>query len=220
MSTPTPPTLESFAQQLYDSMESMQWAEADLSVGFALAYFCGSIGTMFQILENYGRDETDENGKDAPGWSQLVDIERTPDEALPWFGQFTGARFPPGLTADQQRAYIVNAPQWRRGTLRSFQDVASIYLTGNQTLIIKERYDPANPTVDSPGHLTIYTYAPETPNPTAVQNALMSVKPAGIILHYQSLTGQLYSTVKANYATYTAVKTKYATYDDMRQAPP
>ena len=212
------PTLETFGQQLYDSMESMQYAEPD--VGYHLATYCGGIGVMFQILEDYGRDEIDEAGKDAPGWSQLVDINRCPPEALPWLGQFTGARFPPGLTEDQQRQWVIDAPQWQRGTLSSYQSVAQPYLTGNQTLIIYERYDPANPTVDSPYDITIYTYAPETTDSVALEAALQANTPAGITLHYAALTGQTYQNVKTHNATYTIVRSTYATYDIMRQAPP
>ena len=218
MTTPVAPTLDSFAQQLYDSIAPLAFAEQQ--VDYHLAQYCATIGTMFQVLDDYGRDELDTNGKDAPGWSQTVDILRCPDELLPWLAQFTGARFPPGLTADQQRAWIINAPQWRRGTVRSFHDMASIYLTGNKTLIMYERSNPAAPGVDAPWHLTIWTYSAETPNPTAVLNAFLSVKPAGIVLHYSALTGQQYSALRTNNATYAVVRSKYATYDILRQVPP
>jgi hypothetical protein len=73
--------------------------------------------------------------------------------------------------------------------------------------------------VDSPYDLQIVTQVSQTPNPTAVQNAILTQKPAGIVLHYSTINGQDYITLKANYATYTAANTRYSNYSDMLLLP-
>lgn len=39
----------------------------------------------------------------APGWSQLIDIERCPDYALPWLAQFVGSSIPSNSTMNRQQ---------------------------------------------------------------------------------------------------------------------
>ena len=54
----------------------------------------------------------------APGWSQILDVDRCPDYALPWLGQFLGAAIPldSGLTRQQMVQKIKQRSSFNRAT--------------------------------------------------------------------------------------------------------
>ena len=161
------PTLESFAQDLYDRIAPLTFA--DPTYDYPVAKLVNAFGEMFQLVEDYGRDDP-ETG--APGWAVVLDITKCPDEAIPWLGQFVGVRLPTGLTPAQQRAYVADAPGWDRGTVATIMASAQPFLTGNKSVTIRERFDQANPNVDSPGYYQVTTRGAETPNAPLVLDAL------------------------------------------------
>ena len=69
---------------------------------------------MFQDVEDLVRDSPAGD----PGWSELLDLDRCPPEALDWLGQFVGIRIPAGLNDLQSRAWISSTDGFRRGTRR------------------------------------------------------------------------------------------------------
>jgi hypothetical protein len=207
------PTLDSFAQDLYESIEPLAYADADNN--YALAEYCVAIGEMFQIVEDLGRDQIIDDVQ-YPGWSVIMDIDRAPTDALGWLAQFVGVRTRTGLNDKDQRDRIKSTAGWSRGTVSALQGAISTYLTGTKTFVFRERYDRDNPTIDAPYYLDIVTYTAETPNPAAALQALMAQKPAGIILRYVVLGGQDYAAIKSHYVTYTAVKNAYASYEEMK----
>lgn len=208
------PGLSSFAQRLYDGLEPLQFDEP--AQAYDLANYCAALGAMFQIVEDYSRDQVDANGKILDGWSQLLDITRAPVEVLPWLGQFVGVAVTTGLTEAQQRAQIQGVGGFNRGTLASMVSAAQAFLTGTKTVIVRER-DPAASASNPAYGLTVITRTSETPDSSLVLAALLSQKPAGIVLVYSTLAGQdytlaladspLYSNMFANYATYQGVLT-------------
>lgn len=207
------PTLDSFAQDLYESIEPLAYADADNN--YSLAEYCVAIGEMFQIVEDLGRDQIIDDVQ-YPGWSVIMDIDRAPTDALGWLAQFVGVRTRTGLNDKDQRDRIKSTAGWSRGTVSALQGAVSTYLTGTKTFVFRERYDRDNPTVDAPYYLDIVTYTAETPNPAAALQALMAQKPAGIILRYVVLGGQDYASIKSHYVTYTAVKNAYDSYEEMK----
>jgi hypothetical protein len=201
-------TPQSFAERLYIALGPL--ASQDPSVGWALLIFCNAIGQMYQLLDDWMRDVPE-----GPGWSVLMDLPRCPPEALPWLGQFTGARPPVGLSVADQRAWIAATDGWKRGTATALQEAARATLTGQQRLVFRERDgaahgDPGNPNYAY--HLTAYSYASETPDPAQTLAALTAQKPGGIVLHYSTVTMQDYQQVKTTYATYQAVQNAYRDY--------
>jgi len=152
------PSLPTYGQDLYDRVQPL--AYADPLYDWPVAHLCNAFAQMFQLLETLGRDNVVVG---APGWSIVVDPNRCPVEGLPWLGQFVGARVPYGLTEDQQRNMVKDAPGWDRGSPQAIMAAASVFLTGNKTVIMRERFNQANPNVDSPGYLQIITYKNETP---------------------------------------------------------
>lgn len=205
------PTLKSFSQALYDAMLPMQYDEPRQD--YALAKFLAAVGEGFQVTDTYGRASGN-----TPGWANMLNPNLCPVEALGWLAQFVGVTLEVGLTEAQQRARIKAADGWSRGTVAAMRAAVAGHLTGTQSFAFRERYDYANAGVDSPYNMEVVTFASETPDPAAALAALLSQKPAGIVLHYVVNAGQDYLTVRTNNATYTALRTKYATYNVMKLA--
>lgn len=114
------------------------WAADEDASGQWMAWLSG-IGQMLQRVDNLCRDGYDTNGNRASGWSQLLDIERCPTEALPWLGQLLGVRFTQALRDDQQRYLIENAPGFARGTPAAIIAAVNAYLLPGFTCTIIER---------------------------------------------------------------------------------
>jgi hypothetical protein len=191
---------ESFADRLYVSLAPL--ARLDSVNGWALLILCNAIGTMYQELDQIERDSPD-----GPGWSSLLDLNRCPDEALPWLAQFVGVRLLPDSTPAAQRARILATDGWKRGTPAALAAAAAATLTGSQTVTLRER-DAGDPYA-----LRVQTLTAETPDPSATVNAILSQKPAGLTLTFQTLVGQDYLSLEADHASYAALASDYQTYN-------
>jgi len=205
------PTLQSFAQALYDSLTPMQFAEVEHD--YALAKYVASVGTGFQINEDLGRDQGT-----IPGWASVMSAELCPSYALGWLAQFVGVRIDSNLSDADQRDRIKHAGGWSRGTVAAMRGAIDPYLTGTKNFAFRERFDYNNPNVDSPYNIEVVTQTAQTPNPTAAQAALIAAKPAGLVLHYVTMAGQDYLSLKTTSATYQIAKDKYADYNAMKLA--
>lgn len=205
-----PPVLSSFAAALYAGMRPMAWDDANQQ--YALASICGGFGEMFQIAEDLSRDQV-VAGKTLPGWSQALDINRAPDEALPWLGQFVGVDVNIGMAAVDQRQQIRDVSGWKRGTRAALFGAPAPYLTGTKTVLFRERFPDAY-------SFEVITYTAETPNPAAVLAALLDQKPAGLVMTYNVFAGQDWQSVKNNYATWQDVKNHYITWDGVKADTP
>jgi hypothetical protein len=129
----TAPPLDSFAQELYDRLEPLQYAEAEHD--YALRKFCAALGVPFQQVEDLARDQVVEPPPGGfsqrvvhPGWSVLLDIDRVPDEALAWLGQFVGVPLNPDLDSAGNRERIKTTEGWKRGTVGSIVGAAKSVL--------------------------------------------------------------------------------------------
>lgn len=198
-----------FAGRLYDMLAPL--AEQDPTSGWSLLILCNAIGTGYQLVEDWVRDTPD-----GPGWSLLLDVDRCPPEALPWLAQLAGVRIPAGMTGDaNRRAWIKSTDGFSRGTRAALLGAARATLTGAQRLIFRERDGAAHGHPAAPDvayYLTVYSYASETPNPTATLNAILAQKPGGIVLFYSAVTMQDYQNVKTTNATYAVVKSTFRDY--------
>ena len=197
-----PPVVSQFASDLYEDLEPLAYADAEN--GYALLTLCGALGALFQPIDDLVRDSPD-----GPGWSSLLDIDRSPTDALPWLAQFVGVQLTPGLSDAQERAQIRAETGMQRGTVASIKAAAAKLLTGTQTVQLIER-------TPDPYSFTVITAADETPDPAAVEAALMAAKPAGLILNYNgSVTGQTWAQLIANYSTWAAVVAAFPTWQDV-----
>ena len=111
------------------------------------------------------------------------------------------------------RGLIRGTGGFKRGTQAAMEAAAAPYLIGQQRLDFQERQGGAY-------RLTVSSYASETPDSAAVLAALISQKPAGILLTYNVLGGQTYTDVKRKHATYQNARDTYANYLDMRSTAP
>jgi hypothetical protein len=149
-SAPSLPSLPVTMGQAPDTMElysRIGWA-ADQDASGLLLKFLAGIGNMLQAIDSISRDSYDTDYEIAPSWSTVLDINRCPTEALPWLGQFVGARFPTNLRDDQQRYMIEHVPGWSRGTPAAILAAASLFLLPGFVPTLTERDT-------SPYHLTI-----------------------------------------------------------------
>lgn len=195
----------SFAQRLLDALEPM--TANDPVTAAALETFLGSIGDeLFQLIEDYAGDTDDGQA----GWGNLLDVNLSPPEALPWLAQVVGVQLMAGLSTDDQRQQIRDLASWQRGTAASIRGAVLPYLTGTKTVIFRER-DIAAYAPEPAYGLTIITQTSETPDPTAVLNAILRQKPAGIVLNYEVLTGEDLEEVYLDFATLQTIHDDYAT---------
>jgi len=211
---PQPPDAlapDTFAERLYVMLAPL--AQSDPDLGWSLLILLNALGAMYQLIEDWVRDQPQ-----GPGWSLLLDINRCPDEALPWLAQLVGVRLLPGSTPDEQRARIAATDGFRRGSPAAMVGAAKATLTGSQTVVLRER-DGANMgypnSPESAYCLTVVTYQGQTPDQTATKNAILAQKPGGILLNYLTEVGQDWQTVHDSNASWAAVNTRYATWGDV-----
>lgn len=209
------PVVGSFAEDLYAALEPVSYA--DPTTGWPLLLFCGALGTLMQKVEDYVRDSP--NG---PGWTQLMDIDRVPREAIPYLAQYVGVQIPSsGLTEQQERDRTKGVGGWNRGTPAALIEQIKPHLTGAQRVLLRERSDPAN-SGDRPYHFTVVTYTSQTPDPAAVVAAIAdrhTGKPAGLQFTHLVLTGQEWRSIYENYATWRGVMDNFPTWRDVAENP-
>jgi hypothetical protein len=191
------------ADRLYDNFP-VYLQNADLQT------YLGAIGQMFQGMADIMEDGPNEE----PGWSAIVDVDRCPSVGLPWLAQLVGGQLPEGATDANARAYIRARPGWGRGTRATMIAAIQFYLTGNKTVVIRERDS-------SPYHFIVYTYTNETPNSALVNAVIARQKPAGLQYTYTVVAGGTYGSLNASYAaSYNAMKAAFTTYNGIRTNTP
>lgn len=199
-------TAGSAIDELYEAVEPFHRIDKD--VGYHLQKYITSIAGMLQEIEDYSRDQGP-----IPGWAEFVTVDGTPRKALPWLGQFVGVKIPANLTEAQERFLVSDKSGFRRGSPGAMRAAAQVYLTGTKTVNFYERDTSAY-------HLTVQTYASETPSQPNVLAALVSQKPAGIVMVYITTPGQTYQQLKTNHPLYSQVKSYYSNYDKVRSDAP
>lgn len=196
-----------FAADIYAEVEPLTYA--DEANGWSLLYFLDSIGvSMFDEIESYARDDGDK-----PGWSILLDLDRSPYKALPWLGQFAGVKVPSTLTDAVARQRISDKHGFTRGTPTAFISAAQATLTGTKDVLMQERYN------GSAYALWIGTRAAQTPDSAKTLAALMAEKPAAINLTYVTITGQTFNELLAD-GTFQNAFTTYATFQGLLMDAP
>lgn len=208
-----PADATAFTQRLYAELRA--YTHGDAANGYPLLTLIESFGHLAQQVDDYARD-TDEG----PGWSNLIDGTRAPADALGYLGQFVGVE-PPRLLdgetdeeyAERFRSLILAPLGFIRGTPAALRLVAQQHLTGTKQVYFYER-DGGNAY-----QLRIHTRAAETPDPDAVERALISQKPAGIVLTYSTIVGGDYDTLLGAHADYDEVEADFTDYDDIVSDP-
>lgn len=184
------PIVSEAAEQLYAELAPL--ATADEESGWQLLLFCEAVyGTLIEGTRTL-LSETDEY----PNWGLVMDVDRAPAAVLPWLAQFVGVRLTPDLTEAEQREAIRVHAGFQRGTPLAIQAAVARLLTGSKHITFEERSG------GNAYRLLIRTYEDETPDPDRVRAAILSQKPAGIVLDYEAVTGVIYSVVESTYDDY------------------
>ena len=126
-------------------------APDDDAYGFAHAYLAEALMRPFREFQ-----EAFDPPGDVPPMGTLLDPETCPAWALPWLAQFVGASIPEGATDEQARAIIANLSSFHRGTPAAMTAAAQAFLTGNKTVLFRERDGSAY-------RLEVVTYEDESP---------------------------------------------------------
>ena len=200
------PVVSETAEELYAALGP--WSEvATASEVWDLLNYCEAIvgeGRLADI-ENIIRDS-----EVGPGWSKVLSAEDAPVAWLPWLAQFVGGRVPDGLDEATQRSLVKDATGFKRGTITALVAAVQAHLTGTKHVLVNERVG-GNAWV-----LGIRTLTAETADTSAVMVAILSQKPAGIIIDYDTMAGHDYGDLAIEYDFYSEVNAAYATYYDLQ----
>lgn len=160
-------------QQAYDALGP--WARAD-ETGELLDYVRVLLSPLLDI------DDVARGSDTHDGWGNLLDVDTAPAWVLPWLSQFVGVETAAGLSEEAQRIRIKEAAGFHRGTPTAIIAAAKQYLTGSRRVELYEREGGA-------WGFRLRTYLSETPDPSAVQSAVESLKPAGLVFTYEIQSG-------------------------------
>jgi hypothetical protein len=197
----TRPIVSKTAEEIYAGL--IPWTDDDEALDWPLLKYVDSITRDLDVLNTLVRD-SDER----PGWSLALDVDAAPKEYLPYLAQFFGVSVDQDLSEADQREQIKETARFKRGTLKAILSAARPYLTGSKAVGYIERYP-------DPYHLYIATFTEQTTDPAKVLAALMSQKPAGLIIDYNVLDGLPYANLTVTGHTYGQLSIDYPTYSDM-----
>jgi hypothetical protein len=164
------PVMGSTGTALYEANEPL--AYADEENGFALAIMLNAIGLMWDSVADLS--EPDDG---TPGWSPLVDVERTPAWALPWTAQRAGITVTRGAPEDFQREELRRRSGEATGRPATMIAKVKSTLTGDKVVRLVERSSSA-------WRFLIVTRTAETPDAAATFAVILSEKPGGDIAEH------------------------------------
>lgn len=204
------PVVTASAEDLYSRLGP--WHRQAEEIGSAtdrwdLLELCESIMGRLQEVQDIVRDSDD-----GPGWSNVLDVDRAPSGWLAWLAQFDGTRLEAGLDDDSQRARIKSTDGFKRGTPGAIVGAAQQYLTGTKTVFLIERHG-------SPWRLTVATMAGETPDPSAVERAVLAQKPVGIVLSVTIVAGGDFNTLRDTHTDFNDVTATFVNMAEIRVNP-
>jgi hypothetical protein len=206
--TPPRPTVSDSAERIYASVHAFQ--EGDPDAGWPLLHLCEALArTMVATSDAIRHDEL------GSGQRRALSPTRAPARRLPYLRQYVGIReLPAGLTVEQQRQLLRDAPNLRRGTLGALIAATQISLTGDQTVLIAERNGSAY-------RITIGTRDDQTPDPEVTRRGARSQKDTGLVMTVVIVDGftwlELYATTHAYRDDHGAIayRSTYDTWEDI-----
>lgn len=175
----------SVAEQLTESLGPFA-AESD-----DLGEFLEAVADPIELIYGIVGEEDQ-----AVGWSIVFDPDTCPAEILPWLAQFEGVTLTEDMNETARRAAIKAREGSGRGRPATIRSRAERTLTLSRRIFFTERYD------DQAYVLRVRTFASETPDENLTRAALVSQKPAGIVLDYETIIDGTYAELLATYETY------------------
>ena len=190
---------QAFAEELYHRLRP--WTGADPQLGWAWAHLCVAIAAQFSDVWEAARADP-ETGE--PGWARMLDPMRCPIGVLPWLAQFKGTTVPAGLTEPQQRAHVLEAGGWDRGTVASLVRATRGSLDGGLDAYVNvvERVG------DDPDQMLVVTRTSQTPDPALALRAIRAATVAGMNVTHEITDDPLLDEGEAE------IDTVEATIDD------
>lgn len=220
---PRPTGIGRLAEIAYEGMRPVHKAY-DAERNWPLLRFLDVYYLPLQLIDDIVRDTeyVDENGDTQviPGWGILFDPDRCPARYLPFLAMFAGVRLRPGMTEAEIRSRIKTRDGLLRCRPAALIKAAQDNLEGEKRVILRERYDPFNASVDAPGYFQVITFTDDTPDSDAVKRALLEQKDVGLIMRYNVLDGQDWQSVIDDYDSWTELMAAYATWTDVIEDTP
>jgi hypothetical protein len=193
----------SFADRLYEQLLPFQRLDQSLQ----LWVFCDAYGCMFQPVE----DLTTTRDDDLVGYANLIDIDTCPEENLGYLGQYVGVNLRGDLTGDDQRDWVRQKRNFKRGTPQATIDAVKETLTGTKFVALNERIGTA-------WHYTVVTKPSETPDPALTDRAILAHKPGPDTYNHNQTEYPTYGWVRDTYNLYSDLQAAYPTYGDLTNA--
>lgn len=203
------PVVGRLAEIAYAEMEPVA-KPYDEAAGWPLLHYLHAFFMPMQKIDDIVRD-TD----DGPGWSILFDPDRCPARYLPFCAMFAGVVLRPEMSEDERRRRIKERDGVKRCTPSAIVKAVQETITGDKSVIVRERFNPADPDVDSPGHFQIFTYLDETPDIETVVAAIEEQKIVGLLMHHDIVAGQDWQQLVNDYGTWQDVVDTYDTWQDV-----
>lgn len=203
------PVVHDTAEDLYRQLGPL--TRDDGLHGWMLLRLVAAATGALDEVEQLARDHPD--GR--PGWSTVVDVDLAPPTWLPWLGQFVGVRLPGDVSSPTaRRRAIRDQASARRGTPAALAAAITATLRGSQRLELIERDGGAY-------RLTVRIYESEVVSLAAVEAAVASQKPAGIVAVIDVRPGATYRHMRDVHGpTYADFAHEFETYRDARDHVP
>lgn len=197
------PSLSRTAERLYESLAPLAWD--DEANDWALAHLCQAIAKTLDEVADISRDDDE---TDAPGYSQLFDVDEVAEKYLPWLGQFIGVSVPDNLTDEAKRLRIRETDGFNRGTVSAISGAARQFLTGDKTVYVVERHGSAY-------RLTVSTLDSETPDVAAVEAALQEQIPAGIVWTLETISPTTFNALRDTHSDFDQVTDTFVNFNEI-----
>lgn len=202
------PTVSDITEEVYAALEPL--SRFDEQLGWPLLLYIEAwAGSMLGDLYDIVRDRDEQ-----AGWAVLFDPDQCPADGLQYLAQFVGVQLSDSMTESEKRAAIKNPEGFARGTPAAMSEAIKRTLTGNKSVMITERH------LNSAWNLWVRTLASETPSQEETEVAILSQKPIGIVLLYETVTGQAWADVVGENADWAAVLSAYSSWDDLVTTEP
>lgn len=123
------------------------------------------------------------------GWSTLLDpvaCSQLFPQFLPYVSQFNGTGVPATTDPTDALSIIQQEAGFQRGTPASMVAAAQRFLTGSQSCVMLERTPDAY-------SVTMVMRPEQVTNQTPLQNAVLAVKPAGIVVDFVYMDGFIFN---------------------------
>lgn len=199
------PNLTGFAAELYDRLGP--WTEPDEANEYALAILAKALGAPWRDVDEVAVP----TGDQSLSWGKLLNVDVTPEWALPWLAMWAGVKLSGPFTDDGQKRQRIRAHDvTNRGTVAGLRSAVQATLEGTKAVNVYERDSSAY-------HLQVVVYDSETPDPVAAEAAARSMKAAGLVMTFVVAPGWTISAMEAAYSgqTITDLEGDYASLADL-----